>query len=235
MKTIALILALSALSSAQTKPDVQLPPDVRTYQPRNISPEKADGLANSVRFMTNIGGVSWDGVTHVFIIRANKPELLDMAEALLKKYDVPPPRIELTAYLVRASTSPSEPAITPVPAEIKSAIDEMKGAFNYSRYGLWDSIMLPIKNAGEVQGLLPSMPGSGPAVYTIGYNTAGPPSESRTLSLAEFMFSVKLGGIDSHIKSDLTIREGEKLVLGKIRLLGANGDDLFLVLTTKAY
>ena len=45
--------------------------------------------------------------------------------------------------------------------------------------------------------------------------------------------TIKFGEIDSHIKTDLTIREGQKLVLGKIRLL--NDIDLFLVLTTKVY
>jgi hypothetical protein len=243
MKTIAFILAICALSPAQTKPDIHLPSDVRTYEPKNLTPEKADRLANSIQQLIGVG-VSFDRVTHLFVIRTSKPEVQDMAEALLKKYDVASPRVELTVYLVRAvlpgqrttdilPSSTSGPPTSPVPAEIKAAIDEMKGTFNYDRYGLWDSIVLPIKSAGEVQGLLPSSP-SAPSVYTVSYNTAGPPSDSGTLSLAEFMFALKFGGIDSHIKSDLTIREGEKLVLGKIRMLNSN-TDLFLVLTTKVY
>src|SRR5271157_4764714 len=104
MKTIAFILALCALSSAQTKPEIQLPPDTRTYEPKNLTPEKAERLAISVHNLIGNVGLTWDGVTHMFVIHALKPEFLDMAEALLKKYDVAPPRIELTVYLVRAST-----------------------------------------------------------------------------------------------------------------------------------
>jgi hypothetical protein len=75
---------------------------------------------------------------------------------------------------------------------------------------------------------------NGSSVYTVSYSVLGPAGESTTLNLAEFRFAIKFNEIDSHIKSDLTIREGQKLVLGKIRLRNGN-PDLFLVLTTKVY
>jgi hypothetical protein len=54
---------------------------------------------------------------------------------------------------------------------------------------------------------------------------------------SRFEFSVKIpygaNGIDSHIKTNVAIREGQKLVLGKIRQLPAEHADLFLVLATK--
>ena len=74
----------------------------------------------------------------------------------------------------------------------------------------------------------------GSSVYKVFYATFGPPTESKTLNLSSFQFSIKFAEIDSHIKTDLTIHEGQKLVLGKIRLFG-NTTDLFLVLTTKVY
>ncbi|HUB78074.1 MAG TPA: hypothetical protein VMB03_04710 [Bryobacteraceae bacterium] len=243
MKTVAFILALCALSPAQTKPDIQLPSDTRLYVPKNPS-MGTESVAISVHNIIGNVAINWDGVARAFVIHSRDPQMLDMAEALLKRYDVPPPKVQLTVYLVLAvlpgqrttDTSPSSTSgapTSPVPAEIKSAIDEMNGTFNYNHYGLWDSIVLPIKSAGEVQGILPSNQVA-PSVYTVSYNTAGPLNGSGTLSLAEFMFSLKFAGIDSHIKSDLTIREGEKLVLGKIRMLNSNAD-LFLVLTTKVY
>jgi hypothetical protein len=42
-------------------------------------------------------------------------------------------------------------------------------------------------------------------------------------------------GIESHIRSQVFIREGQKLVLGKIRLMPEEHADLFLVLATKPH
>jgi len=85
-----------------------------------------------------------------------------------------------------------------------------------------------------VQGILPSLPSGASFMYTLSYSTFGPPTESRTLNLSSFQFAIKFAGGDSHIKTDLTVQEGQKLVLGKIRLPKDHGD-LFLVLTTKNY
>lgn len=40
-------------------------------------------------------------------------------------------------------------------------------------------------------------------------------------------------GLKSRIKTDVAIQEGQKVVLGKIRLLPAENSDLFLVFTAK--
>jgi hypothetical protein len=261
MKIINAILALFALcplTTAQTKPDPQLPANVRLYEPKNLTPDRAERVAIFVRNLMNTPGVSWDNVPHAFVIRGD-PQQMDMAEALLKRFDVPEPKVELTVYLIRASTAPasvpdprlpSSPTPTPVPPELKSAIDEMTGAFKYDHYSLWDAILLqPKGNGGEVQGILPNESGAKNYVYTVGYRLNGAISgDGKTLNLASFSFSLKMPqvnlllktpqikeDVDSHIQTEVTIREGQKLVLGKIRLLPAANADLFLVLSTKVY
>jgi hypothetical protein len=245
MKSFA-ILALFAscsLGVAQTNSDIKLPSDVRIYEPKNLTADRAQRVVNSVRYiMNNAVGLGWDDVMHAFVIRSSKPELVDMAESLIKRSDVPEPRIELTVYLVRASLS-SQPAGAafsgnPLPADLKAAIDEMKGAFNYAHYSLWDAIILELKgNGGETQGILPANSPARPYVYTVGYGLdGGGLTESKTLNLAHFTFSIKMPeDLESHIRTDVTVREGQKLVLGKIRLLPSANADLFLVLTTKVY
>ena len=252
MKIIALLplLASASLGLAQTKSDVQLPSDVRMYEPKNLTPDKAMRVAISVHNLIGNVGLSWDEVMHAFVIRSTNSAAVDMAEALLKKYDVPDPRVEVTVYLVRAATAPpppTDPRVTtlppnPVPAELKAAIDEMKGALNYDRFTLWDVIVLqPKGNGGELQGILPSDPGSRSYIYTVTYGIypGGPITEGKTLNLANFTFSVKMPqgkeDVESHIRTDVTVREGQKLVLGKIRLLPGANADLFLVLATKVY
>jgi hypothetical protein len=242
MKTATAILALLAfcsLSPAQTKPDVQLPPNVRLYEAKNLTPDRAERVA---QFGRSLGyRIDWDNVPHAFVIRGTLAEQ-DLAEALLKRYDVPDPRVDLTVYLIRAS-SPSSPAVTvvpstPVPPDLKVAIDEMKGAFNYDHYTLWDDILLqPKGGGGEVRGILPAEPGAKSYVYTVTYGIRGAPTEGKTLNLVNFQFSIKMPqvkeDVESHIITDVTIHEGQKLVLGKIRLLPSANADLFLVLTAK--
>jgi len=247
MKRFAiLILFVScSLGFAQTPPDVQLPPDVRMYQPKNLTPNRAQQVA---LFVQNLLGVrvAWDNVPNAFVIRNGKPADMDVAEALLKRYDVPDPRVELTVYLIRAATAPppppdprlSTPPQNPVPADLKAAIDEMKGALNYDRYTLWDTIFVQLKGNGlEVQGVLPSEPGGYTYVYNVSYGDTGAPTEGKTVNLAHFLFSIKMAhgteDIESRIRTDVTIHEGQKLVLGKIRLMPNAHADLFLVLTTK--
>jgi hypothetical protein len=251
MKTVVIILGLlvsGSASWAQAKSDEQLSPFVRLYQPKNLTPERAQRVAEFVNKLGSNGDVlvSWEAVPQALAIRSMRippnPERMDATEALLKRFDVPDRRVDLTVYLIRAESLPPrppdprvpEPAPNSVPAELKAAIDEMKGAFNYDHYVLWDTIILQTKSRGEVQGILQSH-GGAPSVYNVMYTTPGSPTESSTVTLSQFQFSIKFGEIDSHImESDLTIHEGQKLVLGKIRLLNANAD-LFLVLTAKVH
>jgi hypothetical protein len=250
MKTaIFALLTVCALSPAQTKSDIQLPPNVRMYEPKNITPDKSPRLAQSVRSLLNSASPQWDDAFHAFILRGT-PQEMDLQEALLKRFDVSDPRVELTVYLIRAATAPAPPAdpripvapLTPVPAELKAAIDAMNGAFKYDHYSLWDTIVVPLKgDGGELKGLLPSEVGSIRSYYSIGYNhfSRGAAGEGATFNFASFVFSLRAQpakeDTESRIETAITIHENEKLVLGKIRLLPGSNADLFLVLTAKIH
>jgi hypothetical protein len=224
---------------AQTLPEMKLPAGVAVYQPQNLTPEKCQSVANSVHsLMNNMVSVYWDGVAHAFLINNGKPEDRDAAIALLKHFDVPDPRMDLTVSLIRASFSAAAPQGTPVPADLKAAIDEMKGAFNYERYSLWDAIVLHLQGkSGETREIIPADAGGAPYIYTVTYLTGSVQPGSKTVNLASLTCSIKMPqgpDIESHITtSDVTIHEGQKLVIGKIRLMAK--EDLFLVLTTKVY
>jgi hypothetical protein len=248
--TLAL-LAVCSLSLAQTKPDVLLPSNVHMYPPKNITPEKAPRVALSVQNLVGVG-VRWDDVLQTFVLSGGTPQQIDMAEAMLKRLDIPEPRVELTVSLIRASSGAPFPQssqpVAPIPAELKSTVEEMKRNFPYEHYSLWDSIvLLPKGNGGEVQGVLTSDFGSYTYTVTYGLYGGSPLSEGKTLNLANFNVAIKMpsafrarGAVpsnqdpaESHIRTDVSVREGQKLVLGKIRLLPATAGDLFLVLSTK--
>lgn len=246
MKTAALLalLALCPASLAQTKSEAPLPPNVRLYQPKNLTPERADRVVGFVRNLIAFPGlmVSWENVPHAFVIRGGRPEEEAMVEALLQRYDVPEPRVDLTVYLIRASNSPTSPPGNPVPVELKPAVDEMKGTFAYQHYTLWDAIVLhPKGGGGETEGILPVEANGRPYGFTVGYGLyGGVATDGKSVNLANFTFSIKMPQLgkdymESHIRTDITVREGEKLVLGKIRLLPGANADLFLVLSSKVY
>jgi hypothetical protein len=256
MKTVAAVLAMLVfcrLGPAQTKDENQLSPTVRIYQPKNLSVGRARGVANFVRSV--IGGnctVDWSDIPHAIVISSENPADLDAAEALLKRFDVPEPKptpspatpqLDCTVYLIRASMSAAQSTdsgvpTSPVPAELQPAIDEMKHTFGYASYALWDAIFIqPTGGEGEMQGPLPTKY-SNPDVYSLSYK--GTNSDGKNLFLRDFQFSVRMpnGGkeaIESRIRTDVTIHEGQKLVLGKMHLLSGDGADLFLVLATKVH
>ncbi len=108
MKRFAVLILFVSCSwgFAQTQPDVLLPPNVRMYRPKNLTLDRARQVANFVQNLIGVA-VAWGDVPNAFVIRNGKPSDMDMAEALLKRYDVPEPNpnIQLTVYLIRAATA----------------------------------------------------------------------------------------------------------------------------------
>ena len=259
---MALLMCLRpAAAPAQAKNEGQLTPSVRLYVPKNISEQRARQIAEFVNsVMARPAMVHWDDVPHALVIRSTDPAELDAAEALLKRFDVPGqtpsfsvqmakrdepgPSLDCTVYLIRASKAAAtggRPEV-PVPPELQSAIDEMKKSFAYNHYSLWDTqVIHGGAGSGDFQGILPEVtPGTGTVqMYTLsykGYHTVY--SRPGSMVFDDFMFSIKSNalpdGFDSHIKTSALIGDGQKLVLGKIRLLPGENTDLFLVLATKA-
>jgi hypothetical protein len=182
-------------------------------------------------------------VPHALVIRAPNPADLDAAEALLKRFDVPAPKavpdpavepVDCMVYLIRASTVTGASG-KPVPAELQSAIEELKQSFTYDHYSLWDTQAIhPGGGAGDFQGILPVEPNGGLHLYNMTYKSYSYTYVEKAMLITDFMFSVKKDEIESHIKTSVTIHEGQKMVLGKIRLMPAEHADLFLILALKA-
>ena len=169
--------------------------------------------------------------------------------------------LDCTVYLIRASIGtpalalPQPPLIpppaihvrgapaVPVPGELQPAIDEMKHSFGYDSYSLWDTQVLHSTSGADLQGILPveATAASSPYVYSMSYGGTYLTPDGKNLTIHKFEFSVRMpsaiykDGIESHIKTEVTIHEGQKLVLGKIRLMPQEHADLFLVLATKPH
>ena len=120
----------------------------------------------------------------------------------------------------------------------------MKKTFAYTDYKLLDTVSTGVRHHAEVDNLLPgALPGAfsaGPAYsYTINYGDTAVSNDGKTVNVNPFRFSLRIpsGGTYQNvgIATDVAIREGQKLVLGKVRIGIDDSVNIFLVLTVKMH
>src|SRR5205085_10396693 len=157
------------------------------------------------------------------------PENIAAIEDALKRLDTPEaprPEIELHVHVLIAGNT--EIGASEVPAELKDVVGQLRATLNFKNYYLLTSI---IQRAKERAGLNPSiiqgdgvasltLPGEaaprdfhyvfGATALTLGTNAAG----AMTVQLGAFNFLLEGSGVHSSIRSDVGVREGEKVVVG---------------------
>jgi hypothetical protein len=143
----------------------------------------------------------------------------------------------LRIYLVEASPEPMQGSIPP---DIASAVDQMKKTFAFKGYRLLDTIPLRAKSAagGEANGMLPGAPDKPRSPYFLNYRQASVLEDGKTIAIQQFEFVVNVPAVNfkgeptvarSSMKTDLTLQQGQKLVVGKLSSEGVNA--IFLILT----
>jgi hypothetical protein len=176
---------------------------------------------------------------------------ITMAQELLRQYDVPrvtPARkpAEFTVYLVRASAKAADqkqpPAASrPIPAELDSVIAEMKRSFTYDSYSLLDALVVPVRGDTTIDSVLPDLRcmGQWPYFYTLALQNAVVADDGKSVWVSPLKFTIKIplpgptaDGGSSGITTSVRLEEGQKEVLGKVRL-DIPDTDIFLVVTVK--
>jgi hypothetical protein len=254
IKYIVLLL-LASLAVAQTKPPESLFPGETIYEFKNVSTDRMMAIVGFVRSLLR-GNVQIEPdinfKTAIIQQGANEKttELVDKAVELFKRYDVPPapvpaaPQVDFVAYLVQASgRGPGEaaPPGQPIPAVLQDAVTEMKKTFSYTDYTLLDTLASDVRHNTVISNMLPGRQTHGvPYFYEIRYDNVSVSSDRKTISVDPFQFHVRIpvqsgtaeyqnAGISTYVG----IREGEKLVIGKVRTGVNDTSDIFLVLTAK--
>jgi hypothetical protein len=259
-RTWIVFALLAAPAFAQQKPRPLVADDLdrtTTYEFRNVDRERGEQIFNLVRSMSsNWAILSYQRELGIVVIRTPQPDDRDKVIALFEKYDVPPPpkpEIEFTAYLVLATkpgAAPSwfagkPPAAAPLPADLQSAVVQMKQTLADRTYSLSDTIVTAVSGSAEYDGILP---GSAAHYYSLSYTDATVDRDGKTVRLHPFRFKLTApcaaanGCPTTGITTDTAISEGQKLVLGKIAiqppmqlppLPAGTAGDLFVVLTVK--
>lgn len=223
----------------------------RIYEVKYLSGDRLMTVRNLVNAMLTTG-ISVQAYPELKVILLNgQPDQVAKAEELLKRYDVPqqpaPPKMQptLTIYLVRAAATPPD-SPRPLPAELDSVIAEMKRSFTYASYSLCDTIMMPPQTT-DLESMIPGAHFNGtPYFYALHRPDAFVENDGKTVNVPTLTFTVhvpygtgipgtetKVG--NSSISTGLKIQEGQKIVLGKVKIDPDRNTDVFLVVTVKLH
>ena len=160
-----------------------------------------------------------------------------LAEAAITKLDVQPTQkdVGVLAYLVLAS---NEPQSGPEPADLTQVIKQMRALFPYKSYQLLDTIWVRTSAGGSKfhsEGLLPANSKLDPNMnMTYGLESGGTwyIDFDQKVMFSDLSLSLAAGPRRFQIRSNVSIREGQKVVIGKTNPAGPDSA-VILVVTAK--
>jgi hypothetical protein len=197
------------------------------------------------RLMQVFGGsLTPNSEMHALAVLAN-PETMKAIEEAIQRLDVPtavPKDIELTFYLLVGGEA-ENPIAGAVPKDLDSVVAQLKNAFAFKSYHLLDTLTLRTRAGQRASttssgGAMQMSSVSYPVTTSINLNaaTVGPDGTTIRIDGMRAVIQVPLmsggGGInfkDLVLSTDLDIKEGQKVVVGRIGI--SHNQALFLVLT----
>jgi hypothetical protein len=238
MKKLAAALLFAALGFAQ-QPEMKTTLGI-AHQPEmktKVIEVKFAKASDTTSLIHAVGGISNIQVSpdNRFLVLLGTPEGLAAAENLVKQVDVSPKNIDLTFYILSASPQPN--ADKP-PAELEPVIKQLRSAFVYQGYKVLETTLMRVRegNGGELSGRI----AGGETIYHISCQrsrvTSGTPNVIRLDNLmigGKFPTTNAKGEthwMDTGIKTDVDMKEGQKIVVGKSTM---NDAAAFLVVSAK--
>jgi hypothetical protein len=180
------------------------------------------------------------------IIVRDFPENIAAIEDAVKRLDVPEtvrPDIELQMHVLVASNA--ESTNNQYPADLKGVIAQLQSTLTYKNYYLLATIVQRTKESREPNGSYIegrgiaefSTPGGEKLTYDYNFGAwslslSQLPSGATGVQLGHFSFNLAGSSVagSAHIQSDVSMREGERVVVGTA---GLKDKALILVLTAK--
>lgn len=235
-----LAAAVAPLTQAQPEPMVQ-----KIFQIKYVDPSR---LAS----MLAVFPCSVKAEKGMKLITVNGPQAtVDAIEQAIKRFDVPPPperNIELTVYFLIAS--PEAAAGAAVPTALEAVVRQMKSTFSFQGFRLLDTLILRAREGrgGDASGIAaPTSAAVGPnkTFYHFKFNNISISGDKeRVIRLDNLRMGARIpyvekGGsepqyryADTGFNTDIDIREGQKVVVGKSSLDGS-AEAMVLVVTAK--
>jgi len=237
MKMIGQILsgmAMAGLLAAQAPPPAETAPPPRPNERRIIQAKYAD-----VKDLANVLGVFG------YHIEANRelrvlavsapPDVMTAIEDAVKRLDVPaaaPKDVDLIVYLVLASLQADGPG--GIPPELQPIANELKGLFSFKGFRMLDTILLRTQpgNMASANGVIGESEKT-PYVFVVRPSAVTEDPKGRLIRLDNLKLTLHVpGGLEAGINTEITVREGQKVVVGKSNM-GGTDKALILVVTAK--
>lgn len=237
MKSTLLLLGMLVLANAQVPPELPKNPEPpkpvqKVLDVKYLNGDRAHRAVKLVNEFMHPGGyMRFDPVLRTAIM-VGPEQIVTGAEALFRKFDAPggvqlDSQIQFRVFLVEGSPDPAAPGA--LPTEIAAAVDQMRKSFVYKGFRLLDTILLQARGSGEAgtTGMLPAQ-GDRPDIrttYNLGFKQADVLEDAKTVIVRGLRFHLKLpimapngnfNYAESNLNTDLTVQEGQKLVVGKL-------------------
>lgn len=235
-KAILILLAATACLLAQKAEFV-----TKIYQLKSVDPKR---LANLLQPFSP-HSIRADEELRSITIDLNKDSIAEIEE-MIRRFDVPPPpvkNIEVTIYLLSAL---GQPSATAIPAELEGVVKQLKGMFTYKGYQLIDTMVMRTRagQGGEASGVVDNASKvQAKTISQIKFRSASPSTDDkgRTIRIDGLKVGLKVPVvtdgkvqyIDTGISTDVDIREGQKVVVGKANMDGSDRASI-VVLSAKA-
>ena len=224
--------------------------DHRSFQSMvfNVRHRDPETLVPVLRLLTSGhtgAAVSADRNFRVITVR-DFPENVASIEEAIKRLDTPEgerPAVELRMHALLASKSAPPPGAEQPPAELRDVLAQLQSTLNFKSYELLTSVVQRtresrVREPGYIQGDgTGELAGAGGEKQQFNYTFTADslsltPSASgaATAQLGNFNFVVRTAGGNARIRSDVSLREGERVVVGTA---GMGNRALILVLTAR--
>ncbi len=233
-----LLLAPLAMAQEQKKAD-EKPAEPQVQKLFVLKYADPIQVVNLLGFM---GIVRPNTEMHALAVSATANSMSAIEDAI-KRLDVPaaaPQNIDLTVYLVAGDNGDAAGA-APLPKELNSVVEQLKNNFPYKAYTLWDVLTMRARTGQPVT--TNSMGGYGDSIGTARSIRVSTRLQIQSTTIAgdgtirinRLQTNHKVTGgmvsADPGINTDVDIKEGQKVVVGK-QSTGPN-QALFLVLMAR--
>jgi len=232
MKNLALVLAFLALPLAtqdQKKEEPKEPQVQKLFVLKYADPNQ---ISNLIRVFT--GNVTPNAAMHAIAVSATGPAMTAIEDAITR-LDVPasaPQNVELTAYLLTGSDTDGTSGS--LPKELDSVVAQLKTVFAYKSYKLGDILTLRGRTGQRL-----STSGSGGSVMigniaqpifpqfsvnSVGVGEGGTihidrlQVGNRVPVMTSLTGDPRISYQDVGLNTDVDIKEGQKVVVGKIAM-----------------
>jgi hypothetical protein len=226
-------LAMAGLLAAQTPPLPESAAPAPPVEKRIFQARYADvkDLAN----VLSVFGYHIEANRDLHVLAVAAPhDVMAAIEDAIKRLDVPaaaPKDVDLIVYLVLASQQSDGSG--GIPAELQPVANELKGVLSFKSFRMLDSILLRTQpgNRATASGIIG---GADKTLYDFSVNpsTVTEDPKGRLIRLDNLTLNLHLPSGGAGIHTEITVREGQKVVVGKSNM-GGTDQALILVVTAK--